>query len=79
MRIDWDRLLSLKNAALRHRARLARVRRPCRRSQLKLVSLPLCIGNTCELDKWEVHATVLHGDGVEFAAHGPPPRRNVRK
>ena len=40
-------------------------------------SLLLCIGNTCELDKWDVHATVLHGDGVEFGAYGPPPRRNV--
>ena len=29
-------------------------------------SLLLCIGNTCELDNWDVHATVLHGDGVEF-------------
>ena len=37
----------------------------------------LCIGNTCELDNWDVHATVLHGDGVEFGAYGPPPRRNV--
>ena len=37
----------------------------------------LCIGNTCELDNCDVHATVLHGDGVEFGAYGPPPRRNV--
>ena len=37
----------------------------------------LCIGNTCELDNWDVHATVLHGDGVEFGAYGPPPRRSV--
>ena len=28
-------------------------------------------------DNWDVHATVLHGDGVEFGAYGPPPRRNV--
>ena len=40
-------------------------------------SLLLCIGNTCELDNWDVHAIVLHGDGVEFGAYGPPPRRNV--
>ena len=39
--------------------------------------LPLCIANTCELDNWDVHATVLHGDGVEFGAYLPPPRRNV--
>ena len=32
--------------------------------------LLLCIGNTCELDNWDVHATVLHGDGVEFGAYG---------
>ena len=31
-------------------------------------SLPLCIGNTCEFDNWDGHATVLHGDGVEFGA-----------
>ena len=40
-------------------------------------SLLLCIGNTCELDKWDVHATVLHDDGVEFGAYGPPPRHNA--
>ena len=34
-------------------------------------------GNTCELDNWDVHATVLHGDGVEFGAYGPPLRRKV--
>ena len=39
--------------------------------------LLLCIGNTCELDNWDDHATVLHGDGVEFGAYGPPPWRNV--
>ena len=26
---------------------------------------------------WDVHATVLHGHGVEFVAYGPPARRNV--
>ena len=34
----------------------------------------LCIGNTCELVHWVVRATVLHGDGVEFGASGPPLR-----
>ena len=37
----------------------------------------LCIGKTCELDNWDGHATVLHGDGVEFGAYGLPLRRNV--
>ena len=41
------------------------------------ITSPTCIGKTCELDNWDVHATVLHGDGVEFGAYGPPPRRNV--
>ena len=45
--------------------------------QVERESPLLCIGNTCELDNWDVHATVLHGDGVEFGAYGPPPRRNV--
>ena len=39
--------------------------------QLGRESLPqqLCIGNTCELVYWEVHATVLQDDGVEFGAY----------
>ena len=77
------------NGRLAH-VRLARARRPqdvrgCfdDRSrfacclQIGRESLALCIANTCELDNWDVHATVLHGDGVEFGAYGPPPRRNV--
>ena len=35
------------------------------------------LGNTCELDNWDVYATVLHGNGVEFEAYVPPPHRNV--
>ena len=85
-----ERLLWLKNGAHGRRARLARARRPkpVRGSfdvharfacclQVGRESLPLCIGNTCELDNWDVHATVMHGDGVEFSAYWPPPRRNV--
>ena len=45
--------------------------------QLGRESLPILIANTCEFDNWDVHATVLHGDGVEFGAYRPPPRRNV--
>ena len=86
----WEMLLWLKNGAHGRRARLARARTPQGvRScfdvrarfacglQVRRESLLLCIGNTCELDNWDVHATVLHGDGVEFGAYGPPPRRNV--
>ena len=39
-------------------------------------SLPLCIGNTCKLVHLEVHATVLHGDGL-FNARWPPLRHKV--
>ena len=33
-------------------------------------SLPLRNANMCELANWDVHATVLHGGGVEFGAYG---------
>ena len=83
-------LLFLKNGAHGRRAWLARARRPgdvrgyfdvrARFAcflQVGRESLLLCIGNTCELDNWNVHANVLHGDVVEFGAYGPPPRRDV--
>ena len=86
----WEMLLWLKNGAHGRRARLARARRrqdvrSCFDVRARFAcglqvgreSLLLCIGNTCELHNWDVHATVLHGDGVEFGAYGPPPRRNV--
>ena len=40
-------------------------------------SLPLRVGNTFEFDNWDGHATVLHGDGVEFGAYGPGLRSVV--
>ena len=80
----------VKNGTNERLARLARAKRPndvrgCLDDRSRFAcclqvgreSLPLCIANTCERDNWDVHATVLHGDGEEFGAYGPLPQRNV--